>query len=174
MMSLKNNNISIEGKNIVILGAGGASRIITMKLAKAKKANQIIILNRTIENAKEICDLVKSSLNIEIQFGEINRIEEYAEKTDVLINTTPLGMHGVDENFSDFTFLEKIEKGAVIDLIYNPKETTLLKKANEMGLQTLNGLDMLIYQALFADEIYLKQKLDFDELYATIRKKIEI
>ena len=80
-------------------------------------------------------------------------IERNSKQTDVIINTTPIGMHpdidnspvSIDNNFS--------EKHIVYDLIYNPPETKLLKFAKKCGSKTLNGLGMLLYQAISAYEL---------------------
>ena len=170
LMSIKKNNIDIENKNIAILGAGGAARTIAMQFAKTEKVNQIIILNRNIERANDICNLVKDNLKVEILCDKISRLEEYTKDANVVINTTPLGMYGMDENFEDFAFLEKMKNGTVIDLIYNPKETKLLQEAKKLELKTLNGLDMLIFQALLADEIYLGKHLNLHELYEIVKR----
>jgi len=173
MLSLEKSNIDVENKNILILGAGGAGRTVAVKLAKTQKANKLVILNRTVEKANDICNLIKNNSETETICDGDDKLNEYAKSADILINTTPLGMHLVNKDFENFDFLENMGDAVVVDLIYNPKETRLLKKAKELGLKALNGLDMLIFQALLSDEIYLKKKLDLDRLYAEVKRKLE-
>ncbi|MBR1967035.1 MAG: hypothetical protein IKA22_10550 [Lentisphaeria bacterium] len=83
-------------------------------------------------------------------------------------------MEGVDRDFEDFSFLKALKRDALVyDLIYKPEMTNLLKEASNLGLDTLNGLDMLIYQGLLADEIYLETSLDFPYLKEKIQQRMK-
>ena len=78
-----------------------------------------------------------------------------AKKTDILINATPLGMEGKGQ-FEDLDFLKALPKDAVVcDLVYSPPETELLKKARSEGIDGINGYDMLVYQAVLADVLFI-------------------
>ena len=92
-------------------------------------------------------------------------IGEKIRTADIVINATPLGMKGFSADWESCEFLRNAKPSALIaDLNYNPRVPTLLKAANELGFRTLNGLGMLIYQALLADEIYLGRKFDDEEI----------
>ena len=92
-----------------------------------------------------------------------------AAEADVLINATPLGMSGFGEDFDSLEFLKGMPAGAMVcDIIYNPPMTRLLIEAASLGLKTQNGLGMLIYQALLADELFLGRALDKPALYKTV------
>jgi shikimate dehydrogenase len=83
--------------------------------------------------------------------GHILDAHEYTAECDVLINTTPLGMRGINEDFADLSFIKLLPRGAVVcDLIYDPPQTALLAEAKKNGLQTMNGLPMLVFQAFYA------------------------
>ena len=78
-------------------------------------------------------------------------------------------MSGCRGDFENLKFLHALPKGALVsDLIYNPPKTTLLKEAERIGLKTQNGLGMLIFQALAADEYYLERKLDMQAMYEKV------
>ena len=97
-----------------------------------------------------------------------------AGAADLVINATPIGMSGVGGNFPSFEFLEALPRRAfVCDLIYNPAETELLRRARELGLAARNGLGMLICQALLADELFLDRRLDKPALYRKIKEMLE-
>ncbi len=164
--ALLNKGYDPKDKKIVFLGAGGVAEPIVKKIAE-RGAQKIVILNRTIEKAKA---LVKNIDKAEAQpFSDIKKCCEGAE---ILINATPIGMEGVDAEFEDFEFLKALSPGALVsDLIYAPRMTKLLKSAEAIGLKVMNGLDMLIFQAILADEIYLDKKLEVNEIY---KKVIEV
>ena len=78
-------------------------------------------------------------------------------------------MSGIDSDYKDFRFLSGLKSNALVaDLIYNPPKTRLLAHAEALGLKTINGFGMLIYQGLIADEIFLEKTFDFRPLYKKI------
>lgn len=162
-------------KNIIILGAGGASSTIALKMAVVG-AKSVVVLNRTLSGAQALAENVFKKTGKNIICGELNikEMTNYCQNCDILINCTPLGMEGIDCDFEDFSFLKALSKDALVyDLIYKPAMTNLLKEASCLGLDTLNGLDMLIYQGLFADEIFLDKTLDFPYLKTKIQERMK-
>ncbi len=169
--SVENKGFRAKGKSVVILGAGGVALALALKMA-FEGADKITVLNRTLRSAEDICEKVikESGKNCTALPFDKESLKKAAKGCDILINCTPLGMEGIDTNFDDLSFLENMpEEALVFDLIYNPSETSLLKRARELGLITLNGLDMLIYQGLLADEIFLETKLDL----VSLKEKID-
>lgn len=162
-------------KNIVILGAGGVVSTIALKTA-TEKAKKITILNRTLSSAQALADNVYKQTGKEVIAATLTteNMCEHCRDCDILINGTPLGMEGIDSDFSDFSFLKVLNPYALVhDLIYNPQTTNLLTHANGMGLETLNGLGMLIYQGLLADEIFLETSIDLAFFKAKIEDKLK-
>ncbi len=165
-LSLNRNGVEFKDSNVVILGAGGACRTILKKAVKSG-AKTVTILNRTIEKAREIAKDMGESVRV-CGFEKSDLLRE-AESADILINATPLGMHGCGE-FESLDFLENLPPNAFVsDLIYNPKETKFLKRAKELGHRACNGLSMLIFQAIASDEYYLERKLDVFKIYEDIK-----
>lgn len=171
-LSLKRCGYTFDKSRVVILGAGGVVRTLAITAAM-EGAESICILNRTKSRGEEVCEIVAQKTNIKIDCGNFltSELEKRCSSADIVINATPLGMGGIDEDFASFDFLDGISKGALVsDLIYNPYETSLLKEAKIRGLKTQNGLGMLIYQALVADEYYLGQKIDMEEIYDSVEQ----
>lgn len=113
--------------------------------------------------------------NCLVTFGNMlpQTLNEKAENCNLLINTTPLGMQGYGANFEDLGFVSRLPENAfVCDIVYSPPKTPLLAKAQGRGLQTANGLCMLICQAILALQIYTGKTLDEDALYNVISKEI--
>jgi shikimate dehydrogenase len=132
-------------KNIVILGAGGATRAAIVALKDAG-AQAITLTNRSAEKAQALAD----EFQVEhLPWSVRNNL--LAEAT-LLINTTSLGMEGQPELSIDVSLLP--EGSAVHDIVYAPLETELLKNARARGLKTVDGLGMLLYQAQKAFELW--------------------
>jgi shikimate dehydrogenase len=153
----------LEQKDVVIFGAGGAAGTIAVKLAQQPIAS-LTILARTTAKAdtivKKIAE-INPKLPVSVDKMSEETIRKYCKGKDILVNCTPLGMNGVDGNFSSFDFLEGLHSdGLVCDLIYSPLETELVKTAKTIGLNALGGIGMLLYQALIADEYYIDSSLN--------------
>ena len=132
-------------KNVVILGAGGATRAAIVALKDAG-ANQITLTNRSPEKAQSLAD----EFNVDYVPWSV-RNDLLAEAT-LLINTTSLGMENQPELSIDVSLLPA--GAAVHDIVYAPLETELLKNARARGLVTVDGLGMLLYQAQKAFECW--------------------
>lgn len=132
MLALK-KNAKIRGKNVVIIGAGGSSRALAYGLKKENA--DTTILNRTIKNAKIIAD------DFGCGYGSLSDLKglDY----DILINTTPVGMH---PNFDKSPVNPKCikENSVVFDIVYNPFKTELLKIAEKKDCTIINGFEMLV------------------------------
>ncbi len=175
LRAIEDKGYLCNGKNIVIFGAGGVVSTVALKMVLAG-AKSVVILNRTLSNAQALAENVFKKTGKKIVCGKLNTTEitNHCESCDILINGTPLGMEGVDRNFEDFSFLKALSKDTLVyDLIYKPEMTNLLKTADHLGLDTLNGLGMLIYQGLLADEIFLDTSLDFPYLKTKIQQKLK-
>ncbi len=174
-VSLNHAGYQFKDSRVLILGAGGVVRTLALEAA-FQGAKEILILNRTPAKAEEVVSSVQAKVPTAITGGCLAEEELNCgcKDCDVFINATPLGMHGVEEDFQDLSFLEHLPKHALVsDLIYNPQTTTLLKRAKDLSLATLNGLGMLIYQALLADQIYLEDSFDMNPIYELVAEKIK-
>lgn len=150
-MLLKNNNIDTNNKKAVILGNGGAAKAVIEYLID-NGISEITIVSRSINESEGIKD--KKEFNI-IPYEKM----PYLKDKDIIINCTPCGMYpSVDNCPIEKSSIAKVS--SVVDLIYNPKETLLLKHAKELNKKAVNGLYMLIGQAIAAQEIWQDKKID--------------
>ncbi|MFW9937713.1 MAG: shikimate dehydrogenase [Candidatus Thorarchaeota archaeon] len=147
----------IQGKNIIILGAGGAAKAISY--ISAEEANKIVIANRTEKRAIELVKNIKQNLdtNAEAKRFSENIIREELKNADILINATPIGMY---PNVNQSPIPKEVlhPELFVFDVIYNPLETQLLKNAKDIGCKTLSGLEMLVNQGILAFEWWTNKK----------------
>ncbi len=142
----KEANFSPRGKNIIIIGAGGAARSIIFSLLR-KKASSVVVANRTEARAEALARGFRKTLKgarISAMGLDVKEIERLAPRADLVVNTTSIGMMG--KGSMDFP-MHALEKNAIVaDIVYKPVETDFIKKAKRCGLRTHNGLNMLIAQ----------------------------
>lgn len=155
--------VSLKGKRVLLLGAGGAARAVAFQLAK-EGVKSISIINRTLARARALVrDLGK-------KFSKLDRMAEafsprvwplifqhpILHRVDVIINATSVGMHPNDPPLVPRLFLN--EHQVVCDLIYRPPKTRLLSEAEAAGAKTMNGMGMLLYQGALAFELWTGKK----------------
>lgn len=125
----------------VVLGAGGASRAVIYAL-KDRGLNDIRIVNRTLARAEELADRFGAGVSAH----GAGAVGELLSDAGLLINTTALGMHGNETLAADPAGLPG--HAIVTDIVYVPLETPLLAAARARGLKTVDGLGMLLHQAV--------------------------
>ncbi len=156
----ENHNIGLEGKTVVILGAGGAAYSAAVAVA-SQNAKKLIIVNRTLKNANNLAQHIKKYYNTSVDVLEMENLCEITF-CDCVIQTTSVGI-GDTKNTSPIpVHLKSFFKRTTvaIDIIYNPWETVFLKDAREMGCQVVNGFEMLVYQAVAAYKIWNDKSID--------------
>ena len=132
---------SPKNKNVAVLGAGGSARAVLAGLAAAG-ASRILIHNRTAGRVESV--VTEFSHNFpETKLIAVSLQTVQDSNLDLLVNTTTVGMES-DESPLDLSQCVKIEH--VLDLIYSPAKTRLLRQAEELGIPAVNGLGMLLYQ----------------------------
>lgn len=150
----------IEGKQVFVVGAGGAARAIVFGLKK--KNAKIKIINRTVNRAQTLAK------EVEIQYGNLTDLSEI-KNSDILIHATTTGMHPNSNN--SLIPKEYLHKNLVVfDIVYNPKETKLIKDAGEVGCQIVYGYKMLLYQAVAQFELFTGVKAPVEVMEQALLK----
>ena len=151
--------LDLSGLTVTLLGAGGAAKAVALALSAAG-AERVFVCNRTLSRTQALCAqdplgrLSPAAFDTDTLFG-------LAAKSQLLVNCTNLGMAGCPCQFEDFSFLDALPpNAAVFDAIYHPAETELLAQAKGRGLRVMNGLPMLVNQAVLALERFLDRPLD--------------
>ncbi len=150
-------NFSPGTEPVMVVGAGGAARGAIAALCRAGAKN-IHISNRTIENASAIMrDMNIRYPGTHIDVTALNLVnEEQLSLISLLLNTTSLGMHG--ERIEHINLVHLPEHAKVYDMVYSCSATPLVKEALAVGLQSVNGLGMLVAQGERAFEIWTGEK----------------
>ena len=170
-IKLKNDVIN----NAVIFGAGGAAKAALFVLLQ-RGLNNLTIVNRTKSNALKMiskfnnvnCDQTIITLN------EKSQIKSACLSADLIINTTILGMKNSGyEDISpiDSTFIDS--NSVIFDMVYNPTKTPLIKIALERNANIIEGLDMLVYQAIKSIELWTGIRPSFDDMYSKCKEILE-
>jgi shikimate dehydrogenase len=140
----------------IVLGAGGAARAVVWALL-SRKFTEVHIFNRTVEKAEKIADVFGSG----VIAHPWDKLGAYLGKADLLVNTTSLGMTGKPPLRIDLETLP--EEALVTDIVYAPLQTELLKQAARRGNRTVDGLGMLLHQAVSGFERWFGVRPEVDD-----------
>ena len=161
--------ISPKGKDIAIFGTGGTARSIGAVCAMAN-AKSIIFVGRNEVAGEELCEELSKKFVVDVNFanGVIGEV-------DIVINTTPVGMSPNADAciIDDFDFFSGNE--IVFDAIYNPAKTVFLQGVENRGCKILNGLGMLVFQAVKSYGIWMNREFDDEyilDLYNRVREGV--
>lgn len=163
----------IAGKTLFLFGAGGAGLAVAAGAA-VEKLKKIYIRELNKLQADNLIKRLNDNFpNLETVFVETEQeIADAVANTDFLVNATPLGLSETDPLIVPKDLLHK--DLVVYDLVYNPKETKLLKAAIDAGALPVSGMGMLLLQGAKAFEIWTKQKAPVDVMETALRKKLNI
>ena len=145
----------LAGKNVVLLGAGGAARGAVLALADHGVV-AIHVLNRHQDRARALCEALAPAVPCRLTAGRIEDWERVAGDAALLVNATSAGMNG--RNILDLAIEALPKDAAVSDIVYNPLETDLLRRARARGHLGLDGLAMLMHQAAPSFEAFFGVK----------------
>ena len=168
--ALEGGGIPVKGSRFTVLGAGGAAKAVILKLVQ-QGAVHVTICNRSVEKATA---LAAHAPEIMSTYGfSLTELSQAAADCDVLVNCTNLGMNGSPE-FESLDFLDALPAHApVCDLIYHPPETALLSRARRQGHPTMNGLPLLIHQAILALEHFTGLSIDAAAMLPVVEAALE-
>jgi len=144
--SLKEEGVDPQGKEALVLGAGGAARAVAFTLVE-RGCSKLYIANRTYNRAQELAEALKEAgpVSIEPLPLEEGPLSTILPEVDLIVNTTSVGMGGKGGELP--LRADKLEaRHIVYDLVYNPPSTKLLEMARSKGCRAISGLSMLLYQ----------------------------
>lgn len=153
LSALKKNGVKLNGEKVLLLGGGGAAKAIAYTLAKEVKA--LKILNRSPETTNALTETISREFNKQVSDGllEPSSIQENLQNADVLINATSVGMHpNIEHSLVEPQLLRR--DLTVMDIVYNPVKTKLVRDAERVGAKVVSGVEMLIYQGAASFEIW--------------------
>lgn len=177
LRAMKSEGIQIEGKETLLLGAGGASRAVAFMLG-AEGAKQVYLLNRTVDRAqavaKEVNEAVGREVIIPMSLWEYQKLpkEKY-----LCIQGTSVGLYPDCDKavIEEPDFYELVD--VAVDLIYKPAETRFMTLCKKAGAKAYNGLKMLLYQGVIAYELWNRVQVEESlcmEIYEKMKEAVKV
>ena len=135
-----------RGKSVVLFGAGGAARAIAVELGLAG-VKKIVVVNRSPARGGELVELLRGKLQLDAELVVWSGDYKVPTDTDVIINGTSIGLYDAEARIA--VDIATLRPGAVVaDVVFNPPRTRLLRDAEARGCTVLDGLGMLVNQAI--------------------------
>lgn len=158
LQALRQAQTRLTEKRVLILGSGGAARAIAFGLALHEPIAGMTILGIVDEERSNLVADLRKGSTVSIEEGHLSQetLQPAIEESQVLIHCTPLGMHPkVDDTCVPKNLLKP--HLTVMDIVYTPRETRLLREAREVGCATIPGLEMFLHQAVAQFELWTGQ-----------------
>jgi len=171
LKALKENGISLNGKKLLLLGAGGAGKAIAFHAAQ--EVEELKILNRTKQKAKNLAEVLRKKFGKKIDGNSLSAktMKKELEDADILVNATSVGMHpNESQSLVDASWLRP--DLCVMDIVYNPIETKLAKDAKPVGAKVVSGVEMLVYQGAASFEIWTGRPAPVKVMEQAILRKL--
>jgi len=162
---------SFKGKEVVLLGAGGAARAIAFSLARA--GARLTIANRTVPKARALASAIEQKLGVNVEVASLGRAEliKALKNAGVLINATSVGMYPRTDK--TLVSASMMHRGLVVyDIVYEPLRTKLLQEARRAGVKTIDGLEMLLHQGALAFEIWTGKRAPIKIMRAAAKREL--
>ena len=158
LLALQHAGVDLAGKQVVVIGSGGAARAIAFGLALTTPAGRLTILGIEEEERRTLARNLRegTTLHIEDHPLDANTLEPALAQAQVMIHCTPVGM---DPHIEQTCVPQRFFHPdlTVMDIVYNPLDTRLLKEARDAGCPTIRGLEMFLHQAVAQFELWTGQ-----------------
>jgi shikimate dehydrogenase len=168
--ALRDEEIEIRGRDVVLLGAGGSARAVAHALLRDQACSLLIANrheNRAAELAAELASIYPSQGVRSLALSRLN--QEQLAGAGVVVNTTTVGL---TDSLAPLEARYLPADATVVDIIYNPPRTRLLRDAERAGLRAVNGLGMLVHQAAAAWELWTGQQAPLNEMWLAARRAL--
>ncbi len=169
MKALSDNDVDVIGKKMTLVGAGGAATAIMVQAALdgVKTLSVFNIKDKFYETAEKKVAEIREKTGCDItlyDLADLDKLKEEMHSSDVFANATGMGMKPLEGQtyIPDGSYFTK--DLVVVDIVYSPAETAMLKMAKEAGCQTMNGLGMMLFQGAAAFEMWMGQPMPIDHI----------
>ena len=168
--ALASKGISTMRERVLIIGAGGAAKAIAHSIAK-RGPKRLYIINRTLRRAEGLAEALRGYENI--QARPWDDMSHCLARSKIVINCTTIGMHGTKGSLP-ITKDDLDEAKVVMDIVYDPVSTELLREADSAGCLPINGLEMLVHQGAISFERWTGLKPPIDIMKTAIEGQLTV
>ena len=169
IVSLREAEVEIAGKNVVVLGAGGAARAITVELAMANAAH-IMIVNRDEKRGMTLTANLIEKTQVKTDFTLWDHTYRIPSDTDILVQATSIGLFP-DTSCPNIDYDTILPGMTVCDVIPNPPQTEFIRRAGARGARTLDGLGMLVNQGRIGFKLWTGREAPAEVMKAALLKE---
>lgn len=170
LTSINNAGVQVAGKNITILGAGGAARAISVECALAG-AKKVTIANIEKEQGEELVSLLKAQTGADAAFIMWDKPVQVPADTDIFVNATSVGLYPNVNDKPNVDYDTVTTNMVVTDVIFNKPHTLFLQEAEKRGAKTINGLGMLVNQGALNFTLWTGVEAPVDVMTNTLKKE---
>lgn len=174
LKALLDAGVNLDGKNILILGAGGASRAIAFTLARSASLAKLVILDINEQIMGSLAEDLRKGTDapVETAYLDGDSIAARVPAADIVINCTPVGMHPKED--ATLVPAELFRKGqTVFDVVYTPLETRLLRDAASSGCRVISGVEMFINQAVLQFERFTGKDAPVEVMRKVVMERLK-
>lgn len=174
LRALKEGGAELKGRHIVMVGSGGAARAIAFGLAAESGAGRLTIIGVDDQERASLVADVRSKTSLPVDEGRLDdeTLGKLLPQAQVLIHCTPIGMFPkMDATCVPASLLHP--RLAVMDIVYNPRETRLLKDAKQAGCKIIPGLEMFLNQAAAQCELWTNQLAPVEVMRAVLESRFQ-
>jgi shikimate dehydrogenase len=172
LTSLIEAGIKLEDQKIVMFGAGGAARAMTIELANVGVAH-ITVVNRGEERGEELVKLLNSKTSAKAEFIKWDNTFSIPKDINIVVNATSIGMYP-DQNKPDIDYTTLLKSMIVCDGVHNPAYTPFLIEAERNGCRILDGLSMLINQGAISFKLWTGCDPPIDIMKEALKKEFDL
>ncbi len=172
LQALQEGSGSLDGKQVVVLGSGGAARAIAFGLAGISDLGGLTILGIDEKEREELVQDIQKKTGRSVEQGPLddNHLARHLGQAQILVHCTPIGMSPkVEATVVPAKFLHP--DLTVMDIVYNPMETRLLQEAQQAGCQVIRGVEMFLAQAVGQFELWTERAAPKEIMRAVLEKK---
>ncbi len=171
LASLQERGLSPQGRNVVIIGAGGSTRAVLVSLIRAG-STRITIANRTVAKARALVRAYRTLGDTQLETVSLNRLEDpiLFSNAALVVNCTSVGLHG--EAFPPLAFHATPRACLFYDLLYRPEQTSFLRQARAARRSTVDGRRMLLHQGALAFSLWTGQPAPLQDMTRALNRAL--
>ena len=172
MRALREAGVSLKGQKVLMLGSGGAARAIAFALGADAGVAALTILGIDEQERRGLVKDLRAKTSLHVEDGPISQetLRQSLNDSQIVLHCTPVGMHpNVNETSVPGSLLTP--DLTVMDIVYNPLETRLLREAKEAGCRTIRGLEMFLNQAIAQFELWTGQPAPADVMRTVLESR---